>query len=64
MTYPELTLLLKERTGLTQKGQMELWTRYMPKIELKNAQKVWEIIEENKVKSFEELRTFLVLNKD
>ncbi|UJW57969.1 competence protein CoiA-like family [Bacillus sp. A116_S68] len=59
MTYPELTRLLKVRIGLTQKEQIELWTRYMPKVGLKNAQKVWGIVEENNVKSFDELRRLI-----
>lgn len=56
MTYPELTRLLKERIGLTQNEQMELWTMYMPKIGLQYAQKVWEVVEENNLNSFEELK--------
>jgi hypothetical protein len=63
MTYPELTRLLKDRIGLTQKEQMELWTGYMPKIGLQNAQKVWDIVEKKDVISFQELIKYLKFEK-
>lgn len=59
MNYSELKSLLKDRIGLTQSEQMELWTKYMPKIGIKNAQKVWDLVEIQKLKSFGELREIL-----
>lgn len=61
MAYTELTKLLKERIGLTQKEQMELWTKFiLRKIGPKNCKKVWDIVEENNITSFDELREHLL----
>lgn len=59
LDYNELKKLLKDKIGLTQSEQMELWTRYMPKIGIKNSQKVWDIVESRKLESFGELRAIL-----
>ncbi|WP_100334085.1 competence protein CoiA family protein [Bacillus alkalisoli] len=60
MHYDELKLLLRKRINLTQKEQQELWSKYMlRKIGPKNAQKVWDIVEGNDVRSFEELKRLL-----
>ena len=60
MTYNDLKFFLKEKINLTQPEQQELWSKYMiPKIGVKNAQKVWDIVVDNDVKSFNELRRLL-----
>ncbi|MEL3972046.1 competence protein CoiA family protein [Rossellomorea oryzaecorticis] len=59
LNYNELKRLLKERIGLTQKEQMELWTRHMPKIGINNSRVVWELVIENNCTSFNELRPIL-----
>lgn len=58
-SYNDLKFLLKERIGLTQPQQMELWTIYMPKIGLKNSRIVWDIFISNECNTFNELRTAL-----
>lgn len=61
MNYSELKVLLKKRINLTQQEQVELWDKFMlPKIGVKNAQRVWDLVEENDVKSFDELRRLLL----
>ncbi|WP_061809641.1 competence protein CoiA family protein [Rossellomorea vietnamensis] len=59
MSYEELKQLLREKIGLTQKEQMELWTNYLPRIGLKNSQLVWEIVLENNCRSFTDLKAAL-----
>lgn len=58
-SYDDLKFLLKERIGLTQPQQMELWNKYMPKIGLKNSSLVWELFVKYDCMSFDELRTVL-----
>jgi hypothetical protein len=58
-SYDDLKLFLKVEIGITQTQQMELWTKYMPKIGLKNSFVVWELFFENECESFDELRTVL-----
>jgi hypothetical protein len=58
-SYDDLKLFLKERIGLTQSQQMELWTNYLPKIGYKNSNVVWELFVEHDCKSFKELRIVL-----
>ncbi|WP_342431082.1 hypothetical protein [Neobacillus sp. FSL H8-0543] len=58
-SYDDLKLFLKEQIGLTQTQQMELWTKYMPKIGYHNSNIVWNLFVENDCKSFAELRTVL-----
>jgi hypothetical protein len=59
LTYSELKTLLRERIHLTQKEQMELWTRFMPQLGLGNSSLVWELVVEHNCQSFNELRTIL-----
>ncbi|WP_080848396.1 competence protein CoiA family protein [Cytobacillus gottheilii] len=59
LTYNELKRLLKEKISLTQKEQMELWTKFMPKIGLKNSNIVWEIVLNNNCKNFSDLKVHL-----
>lgn len=58
-TYDDLKFLLKERIGLTQPQQMELWNIYMPKVGFKNSSVVWNLFVKHDCKSFDELRTVL-----
>jgi hypothetical protein len=60
MSYNDLKVLLKKKINLTQSEQNELWSKYMlPKIGAKNSQLVWDLVEQNDVKSFEELKRML-----
>ena len=59
LSYGELKTLLRERIHLTQKEQMELWTRFMPQLGLGNSSRVWELVVENNCQSFNELRIIL-----
>jgi hypothetical protein len=59
LTYGELKTLLRERIHLTQKEQMELWTRFMPQLGLGNSSRVWELVVENNCQSFNDLRIIL-----
>ena len=59
ISYNDLKSLLRERIHLTQKEQMELWTRFMPQIGLTNSGLVWKLVEENDCKSFNDLRIIL-----
>ncbi|MFE7062058.1 competence protein CoiA family protein [Sutcliffiella sp. NPDC057660] len=59
ITYNELKQLLKERIGLTQKEQMQLWNRYMPRIGLNNSKLIWDIVINNDCKNFSDLKRFL-----
>jgi competence CoiA-like predicted nuclease len=58
-SYDDLKFRLKERIGLTQPQQMELWNIYMPKVGYKNASVVWDLFIEYDCKSFNELRVVL-----
>lgn len=58
-SYDDLKFLLKKRIGLTQRQQMELWTKYMPKIGFINSSVVWDLCVKHNCKSFDELRTVL-----
>lgn len=58
ITYNELKQLLKERIGLTQKEQMQLWNRYMPRIGY-NSSVIWNIVISNECKSFSDLKRYL-----
>jgi hypothetical protein len=58
-SYDTLKFLLKERIGLTQRQQMELWTSFMPNIGIKNSSVVWDLFVGHGCKSFDELRTVL-----
>lgn len=62
ISYNDLKILLKERIGLTQKEQMELWTRYMPSIGIKNSKLVWDLVIEYDCNCFNELK--VILNKN
>ncbi|MGF2614608.1 competence protein CoiA-like family [Rossellomorea vietnamensis] len=59
LNYNELTRLLRKRIGMTQKEQMELWTRYMPNIGYKNSNVVWDIVVNHNCKNFGELKILL-----
>lgn len=59
LSYGELKTLLRERIHLTQKEQMELWTRFMPQLGLGNSSRVWELVLENNCRSFNDLRNIL-----
>ncbi|MDQ0157397.1 competence protein CoiA family protein [Robertmurraya andreesenii] len=58
-SYDSLKSLLKERIGLTQSQQMELWTTFMPVIGYKNSDVVWGLFVKNDCKSFGELKIVL-----
>ena len=58
-SYDDLKFLLKERIGLTQPQQMELWNIYMPKVGYKNSRLVWDLFVKHDCKSFGALRTVL-----
>lgn len=60
MSYNDLKVLLKKKINLTQSEQNELWSKYMlPIIGAKNSQMVWDLVEQNDVRSFEELKRLL-----
>ncbi|EJS68621.1 competence protein CoiA family protein [Bacillus cereus] len=59
MTYPELTSLLRKKINLTRSQQMELWTKFMPKVGYINVEKIWSIVEEHNVQTFTELKEHL-----
>ncbi|EKN65946.1 competence protein CoiA-like family [Neobacillus bataviensis LMG 21833] len=62
LSYGELKTLLRERIHLTQKEQMELWTRFMPQLGFGNSSRVWELVVENNCQSFNDLRIILLAN--
>ncbi|HDR7352960.1 Competence protein CoiA-like family [Bacillus cereus] len=59
ISYSTLKILLKEEIGLTPREQMELWTKYMPLIGIKNSQTVWNLTVENNCQTFEDLKKIL-----
>ncbi|MBM7662271.1 hypothetical protein JOC85_003078 [Bacillus mesophilus] len=60
LSYNDLKSLLKKKIGLTQKEQMELWTKYMlGKIGPSNSKVVWEIVTTNNCENFNDLKAVL-----
>ncbi len=58
ISYNDLKVLLKKKINLTQKEQMELWTKIMPKIGY-NSTYIWNLVVENNCRAFAELRDIL-----
>jgi len=60
LDYNQLKKLLKDRIGLKQKEQVELYNEYiMKKIGMNNSKVVWEIVEKHDCKTYAELREHL-----
>jgi hypothetical protein len=58
ISYNDLKVLLKKKINLTQKEQMELWTRIMPNIRY-NSNLAWNVAVEHNCRTFAELKAFL-----
>ncbi|WML46695.1 competence protein CoiA family protein [Neobacillus sp. PS3-34] len=60
LSYTDLKTQLRARIGLTQSQQMDLWTNYMlRRVGVGNSHLVWDIVEENNVTTYTELKRLL-----